>query len=76
MSKFKNNQVFLILNSDEISMQIINYSTSKSADTLPSKISDGVVKKIIETTEPVHTVYSNYTWYSIDEIRAAWEALP
>lgn len=75
MSKFTNGQVFIILDDDEISLQVLNYSTSKTKETMPSKTSGGILKRIVETREPVNEVFGSYQWYGMDEIGIAWEAI-
>lgn len=75
MAKFKNGQVFVIMNDEDISVIIINRSTSVSKENMPTKISGGVTKRIVETLEPVNSAFNSYQWYGIDEIGAAWETI-
>lgn len=75
MSKFKDGKIFIIIDDDEISTQMLNYSTSKSKETMPGKISGGILKRIVETSEPAHTVFSAYTWYGLNDITEAWGAI-
>ena len=75
MNKFKDGKVYMIVDDLDITMEMINYSTSKSKDEMPIKTVDSVDKRIIETSEPVASVFVSYNWYDIDEIEAAWEAL-
>jgi hypothetical protein len=76
MGKFKNSQVFIIIDDIDITTEMINYSTSRSKSEMPSKTSNLILKRILETTEPVQNVYASYVWYSVDEILPAWESLP
>lgn len=74
-TKFKNGQIFIIINDLDITQEMINYSTSKTKEEMPSKVVGLVTKRILETSEPARSVYASYAWYSVDEINAAWEAL-
>jgi len=75
MSKFKDGKVFLIVDDEDISTEIVNYSTSTSKENMPSKDVSGVTKRIVETSEPVAAVYAAFVWYSVDEIMTVWDAL-
>lgn len=76
MSKFINGQVFLIMNDADVTTQVINLSLSRKKESMPVKVSGGVTKYIVEFAEPAPDVVAGFTWYSLDEINAAWEALP
>lgn len=75
MPKFKNGQVFVIMDDEDISTSIVNLSTSTSKENMPTKISSGITKRIVETTEPVNSAFNSYQWYSLDGIMTAWEAI-
>jgi len=75
MPKFRNAQVFVIMDDEEITTNIINLSTSISKDTMPTKVSGGITKRIVETIEPVNSSFNSYPWYSCDDILGAWEAI-
>lgn len=75
MSKFKNGKVFIIIPDINITTEIINYSTSRTKNEMPNKEVNGIVFRIVETSEPVSPVFSQFTWYSIDDILSAWSAL-
>lgn len=76
MSKFKNSRVYIIVNESDIDTDMLNYSTSKSLSSVPTKTSGGVVKKLLEFVEPAPDMVSTYTWYDQDEVVVVWEALP
>lgn len=75
MSKFKGGKVYIIKNDADITQQMINYSTSTCKSAMPTKTVSGVVKRLIEVSEPVDDVFAQDTWYDIDTIAAAWDAL-
>lgn len=67
--------VFMILPDDEVSVSVVNRSTSRSKENMPSKESGGIVYRLVEVISPVHTSEAIYQWYLKGEIDAAWEAL-
>ena len=75
MAKFKNGQVFVIMDDEDISTSIINRSTSIAKENMPTKVSGGITKRIVETIEPVNAAFNSYPWYSSDDILEAWEAV-
>ena len=75
MAKFSDGKVYMIINDEDITTEMINYSTSKSKEEMPLKTVAGVDKRILETLEPVRDVYSSYYWYSKDEINTIWDGL-
>lgn len=75
MSKFKNGRVYIIIDDGDITQEMVNYSTSKASSEMPSKSVGGVTKRILETIEPVNSVFASYVWYGQDSINAAWDAL-
>lgn len=74
-NKFKDGKIFIIIDDLEITQEMVNYSTSKTKEEMPSKVVGLLTKRILETSEPARSVYASYTWYSVDDINAAWEAL-
>lgn len=76
MSKFRNGRIYIIIDDEDITTDMVNFSTSMSKDTMPSKTSGGILKRIIEIIEPASDIFSTYTWYDVDSINAAWDALP
>jgi len=76
MMKFPSGQIFVIMNDSDVTTQVINLSVCRNKSYMPSKVSGGVTKYIVEFTEPAPDIVSTYTWYSKDEILAAWESLP
>lgn len=75
MAKFKNGQVFVIMDDEDISTSVVNLSTSTDKGNMPTKVSGGITKRIVETIEPVNSVFNSYVWYGCDDILAAWEAI-
>ena len=75
MSKFSNGIAFIIMNDSDITTKILNCSTSRSKNSMPSKTSGGVIKRIVETTEPINEVFLDYTLYDTQEITPAWDAI-
>lgn len=76
MTKFLGGSVFIIMDEGDITVEMINYNTSKSIDTMPLKVSGGVNKRIVEIKEPVQSIFSAFTWYDKDGVVIAWDALP
>lgn len=75
MSKFKNGLVYIIIDDLDITQEMVNYSTSTTKNNMPSKTVNLILKRILETNEPVNAVFANYTWYGQDEIMDVWNAL-
>ncbi len=75
MAKFKDSKIFIIINDSDITTEMVNYSTSKSKQEMPSKLVGEVTKRILETEEPAAAVFYSFVWYGIDDISAVWEAL-
>lgn len=75
MPKFKQGRIYIIVSEGDITTEMLNYSTSKDISNMPLKVVGGINKRILETTEPANSVYSSFTWYSIDEVMTAWDAL-
>lgn len=67
--------VFIIIEDSAITSQMVNLSTSRSKQMMPSKLSGIVLMRILETQVPVSSIFATYTWYKIDNISAAWEAI-
>lgn len=76
MSKFKNERFYIIIPDEDITTDILNYSSSKSKTDAPSKTSGGILMRILEFPEPGPEIISIYTWYDQDGIVTAWNALP
>ena len=75
MNKFKDGKIYIIIDDSEITTEMINYSTSKNKESMPIKTVNSIDKRIIETTEPVESVFVSYPWHGIDEIEDVWNAL-
>jgi len=75
MSKFKNGKIYIIINCEDITQAMVNYSTSISKENMPQKTVGGIVKRIIEISEPANDMFISYTWYGQDEIIEVWDAL-
>lgn len=75
MGKFKHGRVYIIIDDLDITQEMVNYSTSTKKENMPSKTVNLILKRILETNEPVAMVFANYTWYGQDEIMTVWDAL-
>lgn len=75
MSKFKNGRVYLVLSENDVTAEVVNWSTSRSKDTMPTKAVGGVNKYLVEFMEPMRDELASFVWYDQDEIVGVWEAL-
>ena len=69
--KFSNGIAFIIIPSTEVTVEMVNHSTSTKLENMPLRSN----MRLVEVCEPIHECFCNYVWYDGTEINRVWESL-